>query len=212
MSAPLLRTTAVDALADALRTRILDGDLPAGTPLREQHLAEEYGVARHTLRAALRVLAADGLVRVETHRGARVTAFTDADLDGLAGLRIALEVEAARIVLERHGRLPEAVHAAQAALAAACAADEPGFAGVTEAHEALHHALVAASGSPRIVAAHRALGGELRLFLSQLRPAYDLGALAEEHATLLRELETHGPDVLRPHIEASTAALRARLA
>ena len=214
--APLPRTTTVDALAGALRTRILDGDLPPDAPLREQHLAQAYGVARHTVRAALRALAAEGLVRVEAHRGARVTALDADDLEGLGALRIALEVEAARRALARHdGRLPAPVHAAQAALEAACLAhdaDGPaGFAPVAEAHEALHHAIVVASESPRIVAAHRALGGELRLFLVQLRPAWDVPALAAEHAALVQALEADGPDVLRPHIEASTRALVAHL-
>ena len=61
----------------ALRTRILDGELAAGERLRELELADAYGVARHSLRAALRALAAEGLVTIEPNRGARV-----ASLDG----------------------------------------------------------------------------------------------------------------------------------
>jgi DNA-binding GntR family transcriptional regulator len=202
---PLARSTTVDAIADALRADILEGDPPSGAPLREEHLAAAYGVARHTLRAALRALAAEGLVRVEPHRGARVATLEAPDLQGLAELRIALETEAARLALERHdGHLPAEVHAAQARLAAACA--DAGFAAVAEAHEALHHALVRASGARRIIAAHRALGGELRLFLTQLRPAWD-GDLAAEHARLLEDIEARGPEVLRGHITASTAIL-----
>jgi DNA-binding GntR family transcriptional regulator len=199
--APLKRETTVDALAHALRTRILDGDLEPGTPLREQHLSRDYQVSRHTLRAALRALEAEGVVRIEAHRGARVTRLDESELQALAELRIALECEAARLALQRHGgRLPAPVHAAQRALAAATT-------GVPAAHEALHHAIVEAAGSPRIEAAHRALGGELRLFLVQLRPAWDLAALAAEHAALLDGIERDGPDVLRAHIEASTKAL-----
>lgn len=207
MTGPLTRRTTVDELAAALRTRILDGELSAGTPLREQHLSAEYGVARHTVRAALRELAAEGAVRIETHRGARVRTLAREDLEAHGALRIALEVEGARLALTRHGgRLPAKVHATAAALADACR-DADGFAAVAEAHEALHHAIVAASNSPRIVAAHRALGGELRLFLSQLRPVYDLERLAAEHLALLEALERDGPEVLRGHIEASTRAL-----
>jgi DNA-binding GntR family transcriptional regulator len=209
----LLRTTTVDALAAELRTKILDGELEPGTPLREQRLSVDYGVARHTVRAALRALAAEGLARIETHRGARVTALDAGDLEALGDLRIALETEAARLALARHGgRLPAAVHDAQARLAAA-GGDGAAFAPITEAHEALHHAIVAAAESPRIEAAHRALGGELRLFVTQLRPVYNGPRLAAEHADLLQELEAGaGPQALRPHIAASTAALLARLA
>ena len=199
--------SAPDALAADLRRRILDGDIPGDTPLREQHLAAQSGLARHTVRAALRALAAEGLVRIEANRGARVTALSAADVRGLGELRIALEVEAARMALSRHGgTLPDEVHAAQARFARAC---EPGtgFAPVAAAHEALHHAIVVASGSARITAAHRAIGGELMLFLVQLRPAWDVAALAAEHAELLTALEDEGPQALREHIERSTAAL-----
>jgi len=209
----LTRTTTVDALAAELRTQILDGALEPGAPLREQHLSERYGVARHTVRAALRALAAEGLARIETHRGARVARLEAGELEALGELRIALETEAARLALARNGgRLPASVHAAQAALARA--ADDAGaYAPLTEAHEALHHAIVVAAASPRIEAAHRALGGELRLFLTQLRPVYDGPTLTAEHAALLDDLEHGaGPGALRPHIEASTAALLARLA
>ncbi len=81
------------------------------------------------------------------------------------------------------------------------------FAEVTQAHEALHAAIVEAAESPRIAAAHRALAGELRLFLVQLRPAWDMAALAAEHAALVAAIERDGPDALRVHITASTAAL-----
>ena len=203
--------SAPEALAADLRRRILDGALTAGTPLREQHLAAETGLARHTVRAALRALAAEGIVTIELNRGARVTRLDAGDVAALGELRIALETEAARLALRRHGgRLPASVHAAQETLAAACRGDA-GFGAVTEAHEALHHALVVASQSSRIVAAHRALGSELRLFLVQLRPAYDRDGLAREHAELLTALEDEGPQALRGHIEASTAALLASL-
>lgn len=207
MTGPLTRRTTVDELAAALRTRILDGELSPGAPLREEHLSAEYGVARHTVRAALRALAAERVVRIETHRGARVSTLARGDVEALGALRIALEVEGSRLTLARHdGRLPAEVHATAIALADACR-DADGFAAVADTHEALHHAIVAASGSARIVAAHRALGGELRLCLSQLRPAYDLDRLAAEHLALLDALEREGPEVLRGHIEASTRAL-----
>ena len=57
------RVSVVDELAAILRARILDGDLEAGEPLRELELSAEYGVSRHTLRAAFRALAGEGLVR-----------------------------------------------------------------------------------------------------------------------------------------------------
>ena len=82
--APLDRRSTVDVLVDALRTRILDGDLAAGERLVEQDLTRAYDVARHTVRAALRALQAQGLVTVEPHRGARVRPVSETEPDRVA--------------------------------------------------------------------------------------------------------------------------------
>ena len=135
----LQRVSTVDAIAAALRTRILDGELGAGERLRELELAEAYGVARHSLRAALRALAAEGLVVIEPNRGARVAALTRADLLALFELRLALELEAAHLALERHdGRLPKPVHDAVRLMAAVCEQPDPPWSAVVDAHDHVH--------------------------------------------------------------------------
>jgi DNA-binding GntR family transcriptional regulator len=203
---PLDRRTTVDVLVEALRTRILDGDLPGGERLVEQELSRTYDVARHTVRAALRALQAEGLVALEAHRGARVAALDADEVRALYELRAALEVEAARLALLRHdGRLPEPVHVAVARLAQACNRARPRW-------SAVDTALVAASQSPRIVAAHRALAGELRLFLVQLKPAWTLRRLADDHERLIEDLEARGPEAMREHLRESAAAVLALLA
>jgi DNA-binding GntR family transcriptional regulator len=202
--------SAVDALAAALRREILAGERPAGDRLVEQDLCAHYGVARHTLRAALRALAADGLVRVEPNRGARVARLSGDEVVWLNELRAALEVEAARLALERHGgRLPAPVHAALAWLQRACAAEPVAWGEVNEAHAALHGAIVDGADSPRIAAAHRALSGELRLFLLQLEPLWSAERMATDHAALVEGLERRGAEVLRNHLRESAAALAA---
>ncbi|MEA2167655.1 MAG: hypothetical protein QOF76_955 [Solirubrobacteraceae bacterium] len=202
-------TSAPETLAAALRARILDGELAPGTPLREQHLAADSGLARHTVRAALRALAAEGLAVVERNRGVRVRHLDRGEIIALGELRIALETEAAHLALQRHdGRLPAAVHAAARALRATLGGS---YAAVAEAHAELHGAIVAAGESPRITAVHAALGNELRLFLVQLRPAWQTAGLADEHDALVAAIERDGPGAIRPHIEASTEALTSGL-
>ena len=209
---PLERRTTVDVLVDALRTRILDGDLAGGERLVEQDLSRTYEVARHTVRAALRALHAEGLVVVEAHRGARVASLDAPAVRGLYELRAALEIEAARLALERHdGRLPPPVHDAVRRFARLCRGNGPGWSEVVDAHEEVHATLVAASESPRIVAAHRALAGEMRLFLVQLKPAWTLRRLAQDHERLIEDLEARGPEALRDHLRESTAAVLALL-
>jgi len=205
---PLERVSTVDALVVALRREVLDGARPGGSRLRERELCEAYGVARHTLRAALRALAAEGIVRIEPNRGASVARLSAQDVRWLYELRAALELEAAHLALERHGgRLPGSVHAAQRALERACAGRAPAWSAVADAHLELHAALVAAAGSPRIAAAHATLAGEMRLFLLQLRPHATARGLAEQHAALLVALEREGTVPLREHLRASAATL-----
>jgi DNA-binding GntR family transcriptional regulator len=203
---PLHRPSTVDALADALRREILDGALPAGAWLRERELCETYGVARHSLRAALRALAVEGLVKIEPHRGAHVAELTEDEVRWLYELRAALELEAAPLALERNGgRLPPPVHDALHDLESACTRGH--WSEINQAHADLHAAIVAAAGSPRIAAAHAALSGEMRLFLLALRPHIPTDQLARDHRALIDGLEREGPPVLREHLRVAADTL-----
>lgn len=195
------RVSVVDSLAGALRAQILDGALDAGVPLREVELAERYEVSRHTLRAALRQLAAEGIVVLEPHRGARVARLGTDELVGLWELRTALEVEAARLALERHGgTLPPEVHRAAERLSAACARPRPTWKSISDLHAALHGAIVDASDSDRLRTAYAGLAGELQLYVLQLRPTWSLERMASHHEALVAGLEAEGAEALRRHL------------
>ncbi|HZB05070.1 MAG TPA: GntR family transcriptional regulator [Thermoleophilaceae bacterium] len=200
-------SSTVDALARSLRERILDGELEPGTPLREEALSGEYDVARHSLRSALRALQGEGIVEIEPNRGARVKSLSPADVRSLSELRIALELEAARMVLARDAVLPPSVHDALDRLVRACRRSRPSWGSVAGLHEELHHAIVAAADSPRLTEAHGRAGAELRLFVLQLPGSWTLERIAADHEALVSELESTGAEALRPHIEESTAAL-----
>ena len=199
--AELERVSTVDALANALRRRILDGDLTAGERLVERELTERYGVARHSLRAALRALAGEGLVALEPNRGARVATLTRQGLAELFELRAALELEAAHLMLERHyAKIPGEVRTAVQELRAVCEQRDPPWSDVVAAHNRVHGALVDAARSPRISRAYAALAGELHLFVVRLKPSWTLPRMAEHHERLLDELESEGPPALRRHL------------
>ena len=211
MNARALRPeSTVDQLAAVLRERILDGDLAPGRRLVERELVEAYDVARHTLRAALRRLETEGLVRVEPNRGARVADLSVGDLSDLFALRLALEREAAHLALARGGgRLPPAVHDAAAELDRLARRRRTPWNELAAAHHRVHEALVAAAGAPRIERAYAALSTELDLFLSQLRPVWTRERLGPDHLALVRDLERDGPDVLREHMAQALRALHA---
>jgi DNA-binding GntR family transcriptional regulator len=204
--------TAVAGLTARLRRQILAGDVPAGARLVEREVVERHGVARVTARAALRALEAEGLVRIEPHRGARVAALDAEQLAGLFELRTALEVEAARLALARTGgAVPAALRAAVERLAAVARGPGADWAAVTDAHEAVHTALVEAAASERIARAHAALTGELRLFMLGLREQWSAERTAAHHERLLAELEREGPEAVRRHLEEGRAAVAAGL-
>lgn len=61
-------------LADLLEARIKSGEFPPRKPIpSEPHIQQEYGVARGTVRAALRLLRERGLVVTMPARGTYVT-------------------------------------------------------------------------------------------------------------------------------------------
>ena len=209
---PLHRPSVVDALVNALRARILSGDLAPGAALREAALSAAYEVSRHTLRAALRVLASEGLVQIVPNHGATVAQLADADLVSLFELRTALEIEACRLALERNGgRLPTTVHDRLDALVRACRSGTSQWHEIADAHARFHEALVAAADSPRIEEAYTRLATELNLFLVQLRPVWSRRRMIDHHRRLVGDLESTGDlDALRRHLADGLEAVSGR--
>jgi DNA-binding GntR family transcriptional regulator len=72
-----------DDVADRLRRRIFEGELPAGAFVDEVTLCAEWAISRTPLREALKVLAAEGLIRHEPRRGSFVSEVTERDLDDI---------------------------------------------------------------------------------------------------------------------------------
>jgi DNA-binding GntR family transcriptional regulator len=207
-SVALARTTTVDALADALRERIMSGGLAPGERLIERDLTERYEVGRGTVRAALQRLEHEGLVTVATHRGAFVRQLDKQALRDLFELRTALELESAQRALDANGgRLPAPVHDAVERLAAVCEHKRPSWQRISAAHRDVHESIVAAGQSSRIEAAYRQLTQELTLFLLALRPVWSPEEMAEHHRRLVRELESEGAPALRRHLQEGEAAV-----
>ncbi|MBC8160558.1 MAG: GntR family transcriptional regulator [Roseiflexaceae bacterium] len=82
-------------VAERLRAAILSGGLKAGEWLRQERLAQEYGVSQMPVREALKELAAEGLVEHVPYRGVRVVAFAPHDVEDLYAHRAFLEGRAA---------------------------------------------------------------------------------------------------------------------
>ena len=82
-------------VAERLRQRIFSHELPPGTWVDEQALAEHYGISRTPLREALKVLASEGLVTLKPRRGCYVTEISERDLDEIFTVLSLLEGQCA---------------------------------------------------------------------------------------------------------------------
>lgn len=91
MTTSLKHRTLSAAIAAQLRQSILDGTHPAGTQLRQDALADHYGVSRIPLREALFQLEAEGLVRIVPHKGAIVSELSLDEINDVFDLRALLE-------------------------------------------------------------------------------------------------------------------------
>ena len=134
----------VDRVYDVLRERIIEGDLEGGARLRQEAIADELGVSRTPLREAFRRLASEGLVELETHRGARVIGVTIDDMLASYEARLALEPPAAARAAAvaspaDHVRMREAIALHRAAGTTAA---------LFEANRAFHLALVQGAANP----------------------------------------------------------------
>lgn len=91
MKTPLGHRTLSAAIVEQLRHAILDGTYAAGAQLRQDALATSFQVSRIPIREALIQLEAEGLVRIEPHKGAIVSAFSLEEIDDVFDLRALLE-------------------------------------------------------------------------------------------------------------------------
>src|SRR6218665_1221583 len=84
-----------DEGAERLRERIFAGELAPGSFIDETALCAAMAISRTPLREALKVLAAEGLVRPEPRRGSFVNQVTAQDLDQIFPVLALLEGRAA---------------------------------------------------------------------------------------------------------------------
>lgn len=195
------RSSTAQRVADALRSMLFAGDLAPGEPLREVSLAAGFGVARSTVREALQVLAAEGLVTRYPNRGVVVTELAPRDI---------AEIFEARLVLESAGVRAGAAGADLAPVTAALttyarAAKAEDQVEATHAHLEFHTSLVALLGNARLVASADTLTADLRLALASVeRARRNARSQVADHRRLLTLMRSGD-------VEAAVAELEAHL-
>ena len=88
-------------IVERIHTAIMEQRLEAGTKLNEAQLCETFGAGRMRVRRALLLLASQGIVQLQSNRGAFVACPDPDEADDVFGARLAIEPSIARNVAQR---------------------------------------------------------------------------------------------------------------
>ncbi|MBB4006869.1 FadR/GntR family transcriptional regulator [Allorhizobium taibaishanense] len=201
---PLQKTNLADSAADRIRTALADGLWRIGEKLpNEQGLSDQLQVSRGTIREAVRVLVAQGLL--ETRQGSGTYVVTDRvvpqplDLARRTSLRdrlearLALEVEGARLAAQR--ARPAAIRQLHALLdQRGHSAAEPDRAAFIARDLAFHRAVIAAGENAAMLELYdfftRSITDTIEATTGGLLPEPDLAA----HRAIVEAIATGDPD------------------
>jgi DNA-binding GntR family transcriptional regulator len=179
----------VSTVATSLREDIANGRIRCGERIKEVPLAASMGVSRGAVRAAIRLIADEGLLELHPNRGASVPQPALADVLEVYALRATL----GSLALQRLMISPERVQLEQlrvilARFAVAVAAqDQPA---AVRADLDFQNELVAMSGLPRVQRTFEQLSNQIMMFISSLGVAYDLQSIYDDVAQLLDAVST----------------------
>jgi DNA-binding GntR family transcriptional regulator len=204
-----------ESVLDGLRGLILGGHYAAGSRLGEVELAETLGVSRTPIREALRLLASEGLVELTPNKGARVMAWTTAELEEVFALRAQVEGLAARRAAERVGpaELDQLERLAVAHAEATAAGPDWDLDRVYELNSQFHAGVVrAAAGGTSLTSVVGSLVHSA--VLHRTLHTFDEVAMersSRHHLEIVAALRNRDPDwaecVMRSHLLAARAAL-----
>jgi DNA-binding GntR family transcriptional regulator len=205
------RVSTAEQVARGLREMIISGKLPPGTPLREERLAASIGVARNTIRESLRLLANEGVVKLNMHRSVVVTQLTEADVVDIFRVRHTLELGAIDASKDATPPQMDALRDAVGGFKTAAATGDDRS--IVDADVQFHRCLIAMLRSPRIDRFYETFQSELRLCLSIVdHEAQDARELVLEHQELLDALEAgereRCKELLRAHLDDGEQLLK----
>jgi DNA-binding GntR family transcriptional regulator len=207
-----LYATKSDYAYTRLRDGILSGEFEPGTVLHQATLAKTIGISTTPLREAMRRLMTEGLVELDAHRDARVSALTAEEARDLLEVRRSLDPLAASLAAQR--RTKEDIRAMRDAAASLHAL--PNKVSVVDlvAHRRFHTAIYVASHNDLLISTLDALWDKAdryrRLGLQVKRDQPERDIKDREHADLLDAVirgDSEGAaEVMRQHIATSLGA------
>ncbi|MDG4823143.1 GntR family transcriptional regulator [Asanoa sp. WMMD1127] len=186
------RRTAHELVRDTLRRAIFSGLLTGGTHLGQAEIATQLAVSTTPVREALRDLAADGLIRIDPHRGAVVHDLDPDDLREIHEIRAALEP----LVIRRAARHITADELAAAGDLLDRMDQETDPAAWLELNWAFHALLGRASRSPRLFSLVTSTQGSTARYVGESMKAHPerLAEATAEHRAVVDALAGRDAD------------------
>jgi len=206
------RRSLAEMAAEELRRLIVEGRLAPGARLGEHAFARRLGISRTPLREALKLLAREGLVVLQRHRGARVAPL---DLDELVRtVEVLRHLELLVGELATLRATPEelrALHALHHDLESAHLRRD--LEAYFAANQAFHLGLARAAGNPVLFDTYARLNDRIRRhrLFANLAPGRWQQAVEEHRRILELLLARDGPALgraLAEHLDHKLAALR----
>ncbi|GHD63032.1 MULTISPECIES: GntR family transcriptional regulator [Streptomyces] len=188
-----------------LRQAILHGDMAPAQRLVENELAEQFGVTRASVRAALIELESEGLVERIRNRGSRVRVVTVEEAVAITECRMVLEgLCAAKAAVEASEDQLDQLTDLGTAMSKAVAGGEPLV--YSRLNHELHDRIREFSGQQVAVGLLERLNGQLvrHRFQLALRPGRPQQSLSE-HLAMIDSIRARDP-------QAAEAAVRTHLA
>jgi len=194
--APLMHQKAPTAVLGQIRQAILSGALPAGSQLREAHIASEMGISRSPVREALSRLEEEGLVEKVPFKGAFVASVSPETVAEIGALRYLLEPYA---VASAVSNLNEAdwngLRRIVDQLERAAGRDPVGE---IEKHLAFHRYFYEKCGNAMLLSIWRDWESKLRLFFIVDHDAFqNAQEVASTHEALIAVIQSGDKDAIR---------------
>jgi DNA-binding GntR family transcriptional regulator len=216
----IVRSTLAEQAYSDLRQQIMSGRLPAGHRLLPEELALALAISPTPIKEALVRLDQDGLVAMETRRGAVVRRFTAQDVRDLYEARQLIELHAlAQGFAERRidRCFTERLHAVQAELLAHRAlGSEAGLTDALGQDRAFHRLIVALSPNRTLADWHERVMMQTHTVRVYSLNTYPPERLAREHAAIVAAIRkgdaAAAHTALQRHLVLSRDEILSRLA
>ena len=178
---------------ESIRNAIVEGQLLPGERLMEVQLARELGVSRTPVREAIRKLELEGLVKMETRKGAYVTPLSIRDFVEMMQIRGALEALVAKLSAENATQADiDLMHESNNKFKEA--AQNNDIAGIVEHDIEFHEALYQSSGNAHLIKMLHSIREQLkRIRVEYVQTIDDKVPLIGQHESIIEYIEKHMP-------------------